>query len=66
MKIGFLDLLGAIFQYGIEKSQENKEQVEKYKAQYERYDDEQLKKKFLSSSGACKMACGLLLKERGY
>ena len=46
--------------------QENMEQIERYKEQYDSLDDEQLIKRYKSSSGDQKMACAMLLKERGY
>ena len=42
------------------------ERIERYKEQYDRLDDEHLIRKYKSSTGEQKMACAMLLKERGY
>lgn len=64
--MGFLNTIGKGLQFGAEQLKKNKAEVEDYKAQYERYDDRRLMEMFQSSSGSRKLACGLLLKERGY
>lgn len=46
------------------KSQIN--EMQEYKEQYEDLDDDALFRKFRNSSGARKMACYQLLKERGF
>ena len=45
--------------------EEQKESIQNWKARYERLDDEELKKRFLKSSGNQRIALMLLLKERG-
>lgn len=64
--MGFLNILEKGIKAGMGKAQKYKEDVEKYKMQYDRYDDRRLMELFKSSTGARKIACGLLLRERGY
>lgn len=64
--MSLLNILEKGLKAGIDKAQRDKEEVEKYKKAYDRYDDRRLMELFRSSSGARKMACGLLLRERGY
>lgn len=42
------------------------DEVEEYKARYESLSDEAIFRKFQNSSGARKLACAQLLKERGF
>lgn len=46
--------------------QEKMEIINRYKEEYDRFDDQKLIKKFKSSSGNQKTACRMILKERGY
>lgn len=64
--MSLLNMLEKGLKAGIDKAQQNKEEIEKYKMEYDRYDDRRLMELFRSSSGTRKMACGLLLRERGY
>lgn len=47
----------------IEKKKKN---IEDYKELYKRYDNDRLLREYRRSSGECRIACGMLLKERGY
>ena len=49
-----------------EGAQQKVDQIEHYKMNYDRYDDERLLQMVKSASGTRKMAIMLLLKERGY
>jgi hypothetical protein len=68
--MGFLDNLGNMAGKAaksvIDDTNKRVENIQKYKAMYEDYDDSKLISKYKSSSGDEKMACGQLLKERGY
>jgi len=57
--------LGAV-QAGADAMQAKMERIERYKEQYDRLDDKHLIRKYKSSTGEQKMACAMLLKERGY
>ena len=66
--MGFWDKLdGAVQAVGNYVSSKN-EEIERYKAEYERYTDEQLIRRFKnipSSNAARKFACMQVLRERG-
>lgn len=68
--MGFLDTLGKVagdvVKSGIEDVKKRNEKIQLYKDRYDRYDDRKLKDMYKTSHGEAKMACALLLKERGY
>lgn len=63
--MGFLDVAKKAGQLGYQALQEKRERIEKYKARYDRLDDQTLYKRWKSSTGDAKLACLFLLKERG-
>lgn len=50
----------------IEDVEKKKENIQSYKEQYKRFDDERLLREYKRSSGERRIACAMLLKERGY
>lgn len=68
--MGFLDTLGKVagevVKNGIEDLNKKNEKIQYYKERNDRYDDKKLYDKYKTSHGEEKMACALLLKERGY
>lgn len=57
----------AAVQTTCEDAQRKMERIERYKERYDGLDDQALMRKYKSaSSSEERMACGLLLKERGY
>ena len=50
----------------LESVQNQQESIMHYKELCDRYDDERLLKQYKSSTGDRKIACGMLLRERGY
>ena len=66
----FIRKAARVLQGGAEFVQTQKEeverQIERYKNQFDRLDDEQLIRRYKSSEGMEKRACAMLLKERGY
>lgn len=73
-EVGFRDFAKGVAWVGMvavqttyEDAQRKMERIERYKERYDRLDDETLMRKYKSaSSGEARMACGMLLKERGY
>ena len=55
-----------VVQTTAEQAQAKMQRVERYKAQFESLDDRELIRKYKTTSGEQKMACAMLLKERGY
>lgn len=49
-----------------EKAQDRQETIQRYKERFETYDDEKLLMMHRNSSGCIRIACGQILKERGY
>lgn len=65
----FKSFLGKVAQLGIlalEKTHAKMEYIEQCKAQFESLDDQELIRKYKSTSGDQQLACAMLLKERGY
>ena len=55
-----------IFDILVKAAKERKEGIEELKESFDELDDEQLIRRYKSSSGNVKLACLMLLKERGY
>lgn len=55
-----------VVQTTAENARAKMERIERYKARFESLDDRELIRKYKSTSGEQKMACAMLLKERGY
>ena len=64
--MGIWDGIKKAGQMGAQAIQEKQANIERYKLRYERLDDESLIQKYKSSTGDARLACMLLLKERGY
>lgn len=72
--MGFSDFLKGVARVGVaavqttyEGAQKKMERIEQYKERYDGLDDQALMRKYKSaSSSEERMACGMLLKERGY
>lgn len=68
--MGFWDKLGEIagesLKSSVDEMKKKRARIERYKERYDSYDDHSLIEKYKSSSGEEKIACGMLLKERGY
>lgn len=65
----FKSFLGKAAQFGMavaEQAQAKKDSIERYKSEYDLLNDKELIRKYKSTSGDQKMACAMLLKERGY
>ncbi|WP_295735223.1 hypothetical protein [uncultured Oscillibacter sp.] len=58
--------VGEQIQSDFTKMQKMKSDVDFYQQKFESLSDEELLRKFRSSSGSRKIACGRLLKARGY
>lgn len=48
------------------KLMEENDRIQDYRARYDRYDDDSLKREFRSASGARKIAIRMVLRDRGY
>lgn len=59
-------VVGEQIQSDFTKIQKMKRDVDLYQQKFESLSDEELLRKFRSSSGSQKIACGRLLKARGY
>lgn len=55
-----------VVQTTAENAKAKMERIESYKARFESLDDRELMRKYKSTSGEQRMACAMLLKERGY
>lgn len=65
--MGLWNGIKAIGKFLSDAAAKRQETIMKYKEQYDRYDDDRLIRKYRSStSGESKIACGMLLRERGY
>ena len=64
--MGLMDFLKDAAKTAGNYAQSQINDLQEYKEQYDRLDDDALYRKFLNSSGAKKMACYQLLKERGF
>lgn len=64
--MSFLDFCKSAVEYAAEKNQKFQQEYYNQYERLDRLDDDALKRKFKSSSGAKKMAAASLLKERGY
>lgn len=64
--MGLKDFLKGAAQAAGSYAQSQIDDLQKYKDQYDRLDDDALFRKFRDSSGARKIACYQLLKERGF
>lgn len=63
--MGFWDGVKKAGKLGYQALQEKQENIEHYKARYDRLDDQALYRKWKSSTGDARLACLFLLKERG-
>ncbi len=61
-----MEFIGGVVSFARTKYDEKVENIEKYKERYERLDDETLFRRWRSASGDEKIACEMLLKDRGY
>ena len=71
--MSFWDIVKGIGNYAVEtmqkeqeKAQSRQETIQRYKERFETYDDEKLLRMHRNSSGYIRIACGQILKERGY
>lgn len=64
--MGFFDVIKDIGKDILDSAKERQERILHYKEMFADYNDERLFRKYKSSTGEAKIACGLLLKERGY
>lgn len=64
--MGFLDGLAKAGKAAYDVTASKMERVQEYKYEYASLSDEQLMRKYKSSTGERKYACAMLLKERGY
>lgn len=64
--MGLLDVAKKAGQLGYEALLEKQERIEKYKVRYDHLDDATLFRKLKTTTGDAKLACMLILKERGY
>lgn len=64
--MGFFDVMKDIGKGILDNVKEKQERILRYKDLFVDYDDERLYRKYKSSTGEVKIACGMLLKERGY
>ena len=55
-----------VVQTTAENAKAKMERIESYKARFESLDDRELMRKYKSTSGEQRMACAMLLNERGY
>ena len=55
-----------VVQTTAENAKAKMERIESYKARFESLDDRERMRKYKSTSGEQRMACAMLLKERGY
>ena len=62
--MGFWDLVKSGAKFVGEKYNDFSDELQKYKAEYSRYDDESLRRLFNSTSGIRKIAIASILKER--
>lgn len=63
--MSFWDVLKAIGGALLNQVEKKEASIERYKDKYSDLDQEELVKKYKSSSGDAKLAAGVLLKERG-
>jgi hypothetical protein len=64
--MGFGSFLLDLGKGAVNSMQAKQENINRLKSEYRRYSDDELKKKFQSSSGDMKIAAMSLLQERGY
>ena len=68
--MGSMDKLGQfageVVKSQIEDVKKRTERIQRYKEMYDKYDDKRLYQEYKRSSDERKVACALLLKERGY
>jgi len=64
--MGFFDISKKVGDAVRDEVNRKAETMERHKQRFDRLDDESLIKKYQSTSGEEKLACAMLLKERGY
>lgn len=64
--MGFFDVLKDVGKGILDSAKERQEKILHYKEMFADYDDQSLFRKYKTSSGEMKLACGMLLRERGY
>lgn len=64
--MGFFDVLKDAGKAILDNAKERQEKILHYKEMFADYDDQSLFRKYKSSTGEMKLACAMLLKERGY
>ena len=64
--MGFWDVMKDVGKDILNNVKEKQERILHYKEMFADYDDQSLFRKYKTSTGEMNIACGILLKERGY